>query len=175
MYKIEKKTIHEMKHQLSRDPPNGDHNISNTVHKTSGHCHSSRPTLTTIPALPRRDPVQRVFLQRGLFGEQILQHMLVLRFVHPGHDVTRLPHSFLLHLQIVDFILANDVVSGVAAGKQVCAVRFEEKQNIRFTNTSRSYAAPVVRQVKRSPCTSDEQWFRTYLQYTFCSRREGLK
>ncbi len=128
MYNIEKKPIHEMKHQLSRDPTK--RRSQHLPH--CAHCIRYTP-LTSIPALPRRDPVQRVFLQRGLFGEQILQHMFVLRFVHPGHDVTRLPHCFLLHLQIVNCIIANDVVSGVAAGKQVCAVWFEEKQSIRFT------------------------------------------
>ncbi len=66
MYKIEKKTIHEMKHQLSRDPPNGDHNISNTVHKTSGHCHSSRPTPDhhTCPST-QRSCAARVFCSAG--------------------------------------------------------------------------------------------------------------
>lgn len=125
------------------------------------------PSLTTVtsPALPRGDPVQRVFLQRGLFGEQILQHMLVLRFVHPSHDVTRLPHRFLLHLQIVVFTLANAVVSGPATGKQACASRVGENKTydsckfIRFPNTSRSYAPPAVRQVEPSPCKSDAQWF----------------
>jgi len=85
--------------------------ISNTVLKTSD------PSLTTVtlPALPRGDPMQRVFLQRGLFRVQILHHMLVFCFVHPGHNVTRLRRRFLPHRQIC--MLSNDVVCGPTADK----------------------------------------------------------
>lgn len=95
MYKIEKKTIHEMKHQLSRDPPNGDHNISNTVHKTSGHCHSSRstPDHHTCPST-QRSCAARVSVARALWRTNTPAHARTpLCSSRPRRDASSPPFS----------------------------------------------------------------------------------
>ncbi len=167
MYNIKKKPIHEMKHQLSRDPTK-----RRSQHLPQcAHCiRYTPPDLHTCPST-QRSCAARVSAARALWRTNTPTHVRTpLCSSRPRRDASSPPFSSSSSDRKLYSCEWCSIWSRSRKTSLCSLIRRKTKYTIHVNLISEhiTVPSPEVRQVKRSPCTSDEQWFRTHLQYTFC-------